>query len=365
MAFVVDELNDIVPDRKRVDPIFQNLKGGMVVWDADHNCHFASDSLSLLLGGHEAPTSITTPSSLIGTPTLISGRYQRYINTTQGPRYIDTTVQPVVNRDQKIIGYVAICQDITELQEPLQYQTKFIELLKGVAKGITPYQASEMIYKCVQHFGFREMRIILFKNGILQTMCQIMDGHAETISSQWEHSLRSDPHNPLLLQLQEFHRTGLIYPKVFQPNTASYSSEVSYTDLICLPIVDQNELLGFLTLATPTFLISNETLRPHGKLSIFADELAPVMRRIFFYTGHDADEYHRLRTRLENYNLNQKQIRILEMLIRGESNKGIAEAIHLSEQGVKYHVGNLLEKFESKNRVELRGKLNQILKATN
>jgi DNA-binding CsgD family transcriptional regulator len=366
MAFIiVDELNDIVPDRKRVDPIFQNLKGGMVVWDAELKCHFASDSLSLLLGGHEAPASITSPTSLIGSPTLSSGRYQRYFNTIQGPRYIDTTVQPVVNRSQEVIGYIAICQDITELQEPLQYQTKLIELLKGVAKGATPFQASEMIYKCVQLFGFREMRIVLNKNQTLHTLCQIMDGHVETISSQWEHSLKHDMGNPLLVMVQDFIKTGLIFPKVFQPHSTSYTPDTNYSDLICLPVVDQGELLGFMTLASPTFQISQEATLPHGRLSNFISELAPVFRRVFFHTNHEADDFHRLRIRLENYNLNQKQIRILEMLVRGESNKGIAEAIHLSEQGVKYHVGNLLEKFDSKNRVELRGKLNTILKAAN
>jgi DNA-binding NarL/FixJ family response regulator len=64
-----------------------------------------------------------------------------------------------------------------------------------------------------------------------------------------------------------------------------------------------------------------------------------------------------LLTKLEGLNLNSTQIKILEMLMKGLSNKEIAGVVKLSEQGVKYHVGNLFKRFDTNNRGELRDKI--------
>ncbi len=65
--------------------------------------------------------------------------------------------------------------------------------------------------------------------------------------------------------------------------------------------------------------------------------------------------------KLENLNLNLTQIRVLEMLMKGLSNKEIADVVNLSEQGVKYHVGNLFKRFESSNRSTLRSKIWELI----
>jgi two-component system response regulator FixJ len=65
--------------------------------------------------------------------------------------------------------------------------------------------------------------------------------------------------------------------------------------------------------------------------------------------------------KLENLNLNFTQIRVLEMVMKGLSNKEIADIVNLSEQGVKYHVGNLFKRFESSNRSTLRSKIWEII----
>lgn len=65
--------------------------------------------------------------------------------------------------------------------------------------------------------------------------------------------------------------------------------------------------------------------------------------------------------KLENLNLNLTQIRVLEMLMKGLSNKEIADVVNLSEQGVKYHVGNLFKRFESPNRSTLRSKIWELI----
>lgn len=53
----------------------------------------------------------------------------------------------------------------------------------------------------------------------------------------------------------------------------------------------------------------------------------------------------------------ERQIKIIDLISRGECNKKIAEEIHLSVQGVKYHIGILLKSFSALNRRELRKKL--------
>jgi FixJ family two-component response regulator len=68
-----------------------------------------------------------------------------------------------------------------------------------------------------------------------------------------------------------------------------------------------------------------------------------------------------VRSRLEGLNLSHAQIRITELLLQGLSNKQIANIVNLSEQGVKYHLSNLLEKFQVTNRIELRSKIRGLM----
>lgn len=51
--------------------------------------------------------------------------------------------------------------------------------------------------------------------------------------------------------------------------------------------------------------------------------------------------------------LNTSQRAVLELLVAGRSNREIAEAVHLSENTVKFHVSELLRKAGARNRVEL------------
>jgi DNA-binding NarL/FixJ family response regulator len=60
--------------------------------------------------------------------------------------------------------------------------------------------------------------------------------------------------------------------------------------------------------------------------------------------------------------LTERELQILELLVEGLSNAGIAERIYLSQNTVKKHVSNILEKLHSNNRVEaavhaVRGRL--------
>ena len=65
--------------------------------------------------------------------------------------------------------------------------------------------------------------------------------------------------------------------------------------------------------------------------------------------------------KLESLNLNSTQIKVLDMLMKGLTNKEIADMVNLSEQGVKYHVGNLFKKFETSSRSTLRTKIWEII----
>ncbi len=69
--------------------------------------------------------------------------------------------------------------------------------------------------------------------------------------------------------------------------------------------------------------------------------------------------------KLQPYGFTAKEMEILNLLFRGERNKNIAETVHLSEQGVKYHVSHFLKKFAVFNRRQLQMKLLDITKQKN
>lgn len=55
--------------------------------------------------------------------------------------------------------------------------------------------------------------------------------------------------------------------------------------------------------------------------------------------------------------LSGTQARVIECILMGKSNGEVAQAVGLAEPTVKYHVGNLLTRFEARNRTELRRKV--------
>ena len=58
--------------------------------------------------------------------------------------------------------------------------------------------------------------------------------------------------------------------------------------------------------------------------------------------------------------LSGTQMRVLEQILAGKSNKEIATRVSLSEQGIKYHVSILLKMFSVRNRAHLRNKIIQM-----
>jgi len=66
--------------------------------------------------------------------------------------------------------------------------------------------------------------------------------------------------------------------------------------------------------------------------------------------GNIFSNLHRLR-------LNPRQNKVLDLILRGASNKEIGRHIGLSEQGVKYNVSCLLKRFGATHRLDLRDKI--------
>ena len=50
--------------------------------------------------------------------------------------------------------------------------------------------------------------------------------------------------------------------------------------------------------------------------------------------------------------LTPREVEILEQVVAGASNKDIAESLHISENTVKIHLRNILEKLHLQNRVQ-------------
>ena len=53
-----------------------------------------------------------------------------------------------------------------------------------------------------------------------------------------------------------------------------------------------------------------------------------------------------------DFGLTDRELQVLEMLVRGASNSEIAEGLVITEATVKYHITNLLNKLEAANRTE-------------
>ena len=50
--------------------------------------------------------------------------------------------------------------------------------------------------------------------------------------------------------------------------------------------------------------------------------------------------------------LNASQLAILRLMVEGRSNRQISEAVHLSENTIKFHVREIFRKLKARNRVE-------------
>ncbi len=67
-----------------------------------------------------------------------------------------------------------------------------------------------------------------------------------------------------------------------------------------------------------------------------------------FREPHRAEEQHRENTE----SLTHREIQVLERVVQGDGNKEIAEALCLTENTVKIHLRNILEKLHLQNRVQ-------------
>lgn len=77
---------------------------------------------------------------------------------------------------------------------------------------------------------------------------------------------------------------------------------------------------------------------PRALLSRFLDEMVSRSPR---------------RIASSNAAVSTREREVLECLLDGSSNKQIADRLHIAERTVKFHVSNLLAKFEVKSRQEL------------
>ena len=89
--------------------------------------------------------------------------------------------------------------------------------------------------------------------------------------------------------------------------------------------------------------------RGHRKLAKFSKQVDKHVRQSF-----------RIPPILSDLNVTRQQLRVLNELASGATNKEIAQTLGLSEAAIKYHVSNLLKGFEISNRGELVEKIEKI-----
>jgi two-component system, NarL family, nitrate/nitrite response regulator NarL len=104
---------------------------------------------------------------------------------------------------------------------------------------------------------------------------------------------------------------------------------------------------GYLLKDTPSKRLHNELRGMVQGKTPLSGLMATKMLKEFSRSGNVAqarDEYQE--------HLTEREHQILQLLVEGHSNVEIAEKVYLSENTVKKHVRNILEKFHSNNRVE-------------
>ncbi|HEU5080582.1 MAG TPA: response regulator transcription factor [Opitutaceae bacterium] len=87
--------------------------------------------------------------------------------------------------------------------------------------------------------------------------------------------------------------------------------------------------------------------------SIQRDEMISAIRAVAAGEGYlPACVAASLAERLKRANLTSREMEVLRLLSRGESNKEIATALSLAEVTIKLHVGKILEKLGARDRTE-------------
>ncbi len=86
-----------------------------------------------------------------------------------------------------------------------------------------------------------------------------------------------------------------------------------------------------------------------------SDGVAPISATL---AGRILDEFRRMDLETGPWQevhvgLTPKETEMLELLVRGDSNKAIADVMHISENTVKLHVHNAMEKLHLQNRTQL------------
>lgn len=63
--------------------------------------------------------------------------------------------------------------------------------------------------------------------------------------------------------------------------------------------------------------------------------------------------HHELRSSPQDFRLTRREREILRLIVQGDTNKGIAEQLTVSEDTVKHHLTNIFDKTGASNRLEL------------
>lgn len=87
--------------------------------------------------------------------------------------------------------------------------------------------------------------------------------------------------------------------------------------------------------------------------SIQRDEMIAAIRAVAAGNGYlPGVVASRLAERLKRPSLTARELEVLQLLVKGETNKEIAAALSLAEVTAKLHVGNILEKLGARDRTE-------------
>ena len=193
---------------------------------------------------------------------------------------------------------------------------------------------------------------VLFRKGIATILNSQPDitivGEANDGIEAFEMAQKTRP-DLILLDVNMPHRDGIETVKILK-------KEMPQVQIVMLTVSDDdNDLFQAIKYGAKGYLLKN--LEPqelfkmvngirHSEAPISGAMASKILRE-FRQPEHNKDK-----DSSEVSKLSPREIEVLEQVVNGASNKEIAEMLHITENTVKIHLRNILEKLHVQNRIQ-------------
>jgi DNA-binding NarL/FixJ family response regulator len=118
---------------------------------------------------------------------------------------------------------------------------------------------------------------------------------------------------------------------------------------------DDNDLFTAIKYGANGYLLKNmnlDDLFSHINHVLLGEaSIAPVLAHKLLHEFKNMAEQLQHK-KIDEYQLSKRELEVLELVVKGQSNYEISEKLYISEHTVKKHLGNILDKLHVKNRIQ-------------